>query len=131
MTRWIFHDTVTDEVWTVPINPDSMTSPEPKRALSPVPGHPKNLLRPRALRTASDPTPWSFSGAIRTQTHLDTLNQWASREVAVDITDHIDRTYRVYIEKFTPVQRRTHNTYGTLTSHWRYTVDTTILERLA
>lgn len=106
MNRWTLHDTVTDEVWEMPINPDSMTSPEPERVLKFGQGYRQNSTRLRTIESPSDAREWSWSGAIRTKAHHDTLFDWASRHVPVEVTDHLGRTYRVVITQFDVTERQ-------------------------
>lgn len=131
-TRWIFTDDVASETWTVPINPDSMTSPEP-----PV----KNVryARGRVSDQGGDPRvvtllnkpgsrDWEFGGAIRTQAHYDALLAWTEKTNDITITDHLGRVWRVYLTDFVPTDRQ-----PTKQVFWRlrYTVKAKIIERVS
>lgn len=126
MNRWTLKDTTTDEVWEMPINPDSMTSPEPDRQLSFGQGFRKNT-RLRTYARPSEAKEWEWSGVIRTQAHHDTLHEWALRGVPVEVSDHLGRTYRVVIAKFDVTDRR-----PTKTVSWRlrYTMSVRIVRRV-
>jgi hypothetical protein len=127
MSRWTLKDTVTNEVYTMPINPDSMTSPEPDRNLSFGPGWRLNSTRNRTHQTPSDAKEWQFSGPIRTQAHHDALFEWATRDVPVEVSDHLGRTYRVVISQLNVTERR-----PTKTVPWRlrYEMTTRIVRRV-
>lgn len=124
--RWKFRDTVTGEVYTVPINPDSMSSVDGKKAVRHGRGR-KQDSRVNTILSAPPPQAWEFGGAIRTKAHYDALENWAERPNAVEITDHLGRTFRVVITDFLPVDRN-----PTPLTPWRlrYTVKTNILKRL-
>jgi hypothetical protein len=131
-TRWIFNDAVASETWTVPVNPDSMTSPEPPA---------KNVRYargkivdqggdPRTVTFLNKPTSrdWEFGGVIRTQAHYEALAAWADKTNEVTITDHLGRVWLVYITDFIPTDRRpTRQTFWRL----RYTMKTKIIERVS
>jgi len=125
-TRWVLRDTATDETWTMPINPDSMSSPFQGRAFKF--GRGTRLdQRVRAFSGSREPVEWEWGGVIRSKSHYDRLTQWAEKSVAVDVTDHLGRTFRVFITEFTPTDRR-----PTPRVSWRlrYTVKALILERV-
>lgn len=127
MSAWTFKDTTTDEVWAMPINPDSMTSPERQRNLQfGIAGRffPDRIV---TYATPSDATEWSFGGVIRTQAHHDALMDWASRRVPVEVSDHLGRTYRVVITKFDVTDRK-----PTKSVSWRlrYQINTRIVRRI-
>lgn len=123
-THWTFTDPITSEVWTVPINPDSMTSPEkPAKALQVA----RQGLRVATLETKPTSWSWDFSGAIRTQAHHDALADWAGRDHAVLISTHLGRQYRVFITDFEPAEPPKPSR---LPWRMRYTMKTLILERV-
>lgn len=122
--RWQFYDPVEDETWTMPINPDSMTSPLRVRARSALHAHGGELV-------VSDGDPgahaWDFGGVIRTKAHHDALIDWATRDRAIDVTDHLERTFRVVVTACEIADRR-----PTPRTQWRlrYVMRTLILEAL-
>lgn len=124
--RWVLRDVETDEQWTMPINPDSMSSPDPKRTLRVAGG--LVTRRRRVFEGPPPPIEWEWGGAIRTKAHYDSLESWAAKGVEVDVTDHLGRTFRVAITDFVPQDRR-----PTTQTPWRlrYTMKATILRRLA
>jgi len=130
-SRWVFTDEVADETWTVPINPDSMTSPEPPaKNVTFASGKVNDLHNNgRTVTFLGKPTSreWEFGGAIRTQAHYEGLVAWAAKTNDVLVTDHIGRTWRVLITDFLPTERP-----PTPRTPWRlrYTVKTTIIERV-
>lgn len=124
--RWTLRDTATNETWTMPINPDSMSSPFPARTLKFGNGW-RGDQRVRAFSGSRAPVAWEWGGVIRSKTHYDRLTEWAEKSVAVDVTDHLGRTFRVVIEEFNPADRR-----PTPRVSWRlrYTMKALILERV-
>lgn len=118
--RWNFLDTVTDETWTVPINPNTMTDPlgvtrefQFGAAHGQVDG---GGGRPRTLEGKPQIVDWSFGGVIYTKAHYDKLNYWAQKTTAVRIKDHLGRTFEVAMKSFEPVDRR-----PTPAKPWRFT----------
>lgn len=125
-TRWVLRDTATDVEWTMPINPDSMSSPLPRRALKFGYGFRKDP-RVRAFSGAREPIEWEWGGVIRSKSHYDRLVEWAEKSVAVDVTDHLGRTFRVFITEFNPTDRKP---TPQVTWRLRYTMKALILERV-
>ncbi len=129
-TRWILTDPATAETWTMPINPDQMSSPQPTRTLSTVSGTGRyqNAARLRTFMTPSAAVDWEWGGVIRSQAHHDTLRTWARKPGEVHVTDHLGRTWAVLFTRFTPVERR-----PTPLVPWRqrYTMNALILRRVS
>jgi hypothetical protein len=125
-TRWVLTDTVTAETWTMPINPDSMSSPLQGRTLKFGYGY-RLDPRVRAFSGQREPVEWEWSGVIRSKSHYDALVAWAEKSVAVDVTDHLGRTFRVFLTEFNPTDRR-----PTPRVSWRlrYAMKALILERV-
>lgn len=124
--RWTLRDTATLVLWTMPINPDSMSSIHPRRNLRFGYGT-RTDPRIRAFSGSREPIDWEWSGVIRSKSHYDQLVLWAEKSVAVDVTDHLGRTFRVFITEFNPTDRK-----PTPTVPWRlrYTMKALILERV-
>jgi hypothetical protein len=125
-TRWVLRDTATNATWTMPINPDSMGSPYQGRNLRFARGNPRDP-RVRTFSGTQAPVEWEWAGVIRSKSHYDALVAWAEKSVAVDVTDHLGRTFRVFITEFNPADRR-----PTPRVSWRlrYTMKALILERV-
>lgn len=125
--KWVLNDPDTAETWTMPINPDSMSSPHPAKPLRHAYGVRTGLHRARTFMAAQAPVRWTFGGVIRTQAHYDALEDWASKDI-VHITDHLARTWVVVMQGFDPVDRR-----PTPQTPWRlrYQMQTLILRRLS
>jgi hypothetical protein len=104
-TRWEFNDPITLAIYTVPINPNKMTSPHLAQNTEPAPVSPVDG-RIRARRTRPLPREWSFGGVIRDQTHYDALLAWVEKPYPVFITDHLGRTWYVLLNEFAPEERR-------------------------
>ncbi len=92
--RWRFVDPADASVYTVPFNPNKMTSPFPPRAMS------------TAATTGVDSRPlvfeggligheWSFSGVILDKAHLDALLFWSKKQNRFFIFDHLGRRFTV------------------------------------
>ena len=131
-TRWTFVDSVANESYTVPINPNEAGSPFPTRALKSAQANwadvSRGLQRLRVFESPPEPVDWSFSGVIRTQEHHDALLRWANKNNEVSVSDHLGRTFEVIIKAFRPVERR-----PTPNVSWRmtYTVQALVLRRVA
>lgn len=126
-TRWVLRDTATNAEWTMPINPDSMSSPYQRRNLKFAYGNARDP-RVRTFSGSRPPVEWEWGGVIRSKSHYDALVAWAEKSVAVDVTDHLGRTFRVFITEFNPTDRR-----PTPRASWRlrYAMKALILERVA
>ena len=103
-----------------------MSSPLPRRSLK----FGYGWRRDGRVRTFAGPgeaSEWEWSGAIRTKEHYDRLVEWAEKSVAIDVTDHLGRTFRVFITEFNPIDRR-----STPRTPWRlrYTMKARVLERV-
>lgn len=133
VVRWTFYDPETFETWTVPINPDGMTSMDPPQ---------KNVLYGpgRALDTAGGAKPrnvsflakppswdWEFSGVMRTKAHYDNFVTWVSKPYPVHLTDHVGRELRIYLTDFVPQE---FPKPSRIQWRLRYTVKAKILERV-
>lgn len=120
-TRWVFTDTAAAETYTVPINPNAMTSSVKKTAKQTLPASPVD----GRIRVLSKPQPidWQFSGVIRTQAHYDALLHWVQKSYPIQITDHLARTLTVLLTSFEPQDERVH-----LTTKWTYTVKGYVLD---
>jgi hypothetical protein len=103
--RWVFHDPVTNETWTVPINPNEMGTLFPEKNImvqvtSAVDG--QALL----FEGQSSPVSWEFSGVILTVAHHQELLRWSRKRNRIRITDHYGRVIECYLTKFAPVPKR-------------------------
>ena len=118
--RWVIRDTVTDESITVPVNPNKMGSPTAARTLK-WSFAPDGVLR--GIDTGAErPVSWTFSGVLLDKNHYDLLLAWAQRDTVLHITDHLDRTFEVIIERYDPIERRPSGTRP-----WRATYTITCL----
>lgn len=126
--RWRFVELATGEEYTVPINPDSMSSPFKDRQFTTSYGSRAGGNR---LRTKERPAPakeWEFGGVIRTQAHHDALDAWAKKPGHVNIHDHLGRAFQVVFTDFQATDRP-----PTPQTPWRqrYTMTALVLRRLA
>jgi hypothetical protein len=126
--RWIFTEVDTGETYTVPINPDSMSSPFQDRQIQQVYGSREGYNRMRSFELPAPAKEWEFGGAIRTQAHHDALRTWSKKPGLVNVTDHLDRTFQVVFQGFEATDRS-----PTPQTPWRqrYTMSALVLRRLA
>lgn len=106
LQRWVFNDPTDGAdpaTYTVPLNPNQMTSPYPA---------PRNLTtktstavggQPIVWEGQATPTEWTFQGTILTSDHLEAMLVWRAKNTITTITDHFNRTWTVYWEDFQPV----------------------------
>ena len=126
--RWVLTEVDTGDTWTMPINPDSMTSPVLERSMTTTYGSNVGTARLRTFVTPSRALDWSWSGVIRTKAHHDALEAWSRKPGKVRVTDHLGRTFEVMLQGFEPTDRK-----PTPTTPWRlrYTMKTLLLRRIA
>ena len=126
-TRWVLTEVATGATWTMPINPDSMTSPFPDRELTHARGVAGQLTQVRSVVAPPRPVEWEWSGVIRTQAHYDDLAVWAQKPGKVRVTDHLGRTFEVMLRAFEPEDRP-----PTKTTPWRlrYSMKALLLRRI-
>ena len=127
VVRWVLKDTSTLVEWTMPINPDTMGSPFRGRRMKFARGD-RLDQRVRAFSGARQAHEWEWTGVIRSKEHYDSLVEWAEKSVAVDVTDHLGRTFRVFLVEFVPVDRKPN---AHVPWRLRYTMKALILERVA
>lgn len=105
MQRWIFYDTVTLATWTVPLNPNSMSSPFLDQSTSPGVRSPIDGTM-RVRRSPRNAKEWEFAGVVRAQEHHDTLIAWAGKTNLLHITDHYGRKFAVRIRSIDMEDRK-------------------------
>jgi hypothetical protein len=98
--RWVFFDPIMNETWTVPLNPNQMTSPWPARKFAyrtttAGRGGANVIYEGRA-----DLAQWQFSGILLDKTHYDELLYWSQKANSVHVTDHLGRTFKVLFDQF-------------------------------
>lgn len=125
MTAWVLSDPVTAATWTMPINPDKMTSPHPRKTLQHVRGTDGKARSTAGRKQAVE---WSWEGVIRSQAHYDALLEWAQKPYPIEVTDHFGHTWSVVIQAFLPVDRRPN---PRTPIRLRYTMQTLNLGRVA
>jgi hypothetical protein len=112
----------------MPINPDSMSSPHQDRQISTSYGTRYGVNRLRSFVTPSPAKEWTWGGVIRSEAHYDALLAWVKKPGKVRVTDHLGRTFEVFIQAFEPEDRK-----PTPQTPWRlrYTVTTLLLRRIS
>lgn len=104
--RWTFYCPGTGESYTVPRNPDDMTSPFPERNITTKHTTAVNgqvLLIEGAPQVAN----WQFSGTVADARHYEQLRHWVNDiNQRVQITDHYGRVIECVLVSFAPKPRR-------------------------
>lgn len=126
--RWVLTEVSTGATWTMPINPDQMSSPHQDRAINTAFGTRKGHDRLRTFVTPSPAKEWSWGGVIRTKAHYDALEEWAKKPGKVRVTDHLGRTFEVMIQAFQPEDR---DPTARVTWRLRYQMSTLLLRRVS
>lgn len=129
--RWTFVDPIADETWVMPINPNTATSPFVAKNITTAQGadlDSHGIHRTRMFQAPSAPTSWQFGGVIRTKEHHDELLRWAGKANIVRVTDHLQRTFIVLLQKLDVTDRT-----PTASTSWRmtYTMTALVLSRVA
>jgi hypothetical protein len=104
--RWTLTDPATSESWTMPINPNAMTSPQTAKTLRHAYGIRRGVDRVRTFKTPNPAVQWEWSGVIRSKEHYDDYVYWASKTGEVHVTDHLGRTWEVFMASFEPEDRQ-------------------------
>jgi hypothetical protein len=110
--RWVFRGAGAS--WTVPINPDAMTSLFPEKALTA-----KYTTAGKVLlfESSQQPANWQFSGAILDADHYEGLRHWTYDVPGrIEITDHYGRRIDCALQSFAPEPKR-----GNGQRPWRHT----------
>jgi len=131
VVRWTLYDPVADETTTLPINPNTATSPFGSKSIASAQGLESDALgrkRMRLTQSASSPVEWQFGGVIRSEAHHDELLRWTEKSNEVRVSDHLGHTFEVIIRKIEFADRR-----PMPTNQWRltYTASALVLRRVA
>lgn len=126
--RWVLTDAVAGESWTMPINPDSMVPVPLKIRVMTFAGGWRRDQRVRTFVGKSDTPDWGWSGVIRSQAHYDELVRWTKKTNEITVTDHMSRTYVVFLTAFDPTDRP-----PSRSTQWRlrYSMKAKLLEETA
>lgn len=110
--RWTFTDPTTGETWTVPLNPNTMSSPHPPRNIQAM-----ATTGGRAIMTEAPVAPyeWTFGGEILTAEHYAKLKEWSEKKNQVVVSDHYGRRITLAFVHFSPEPKRA------LRRYWRNT----------
>ena len=128
MSAWSLYDPALDETWVMPINPDQMTTPHKRRDFRYAYGIRKNVDRIRSVVEKPAPVMWEWGGVIRSEAHHEEYVRWARKPGEVHVSDHLGRTFEVFIESLDLQERQ-----PALTVPWRfrYTVRAMIVRRVS
>lgn len=118
--RWSLYDPSVTETWTMPRNPNKMTSPHPPKQTA-IFARNFNFADDQAgisrvLQFRQQPYEWSFSGDIRTEQHYEDLRDWSRRVGRLELTDHFDRTWLIRFDSIDIDEQR-----PTARNAWRFT----------
>lgn len=127
--RWTFTDPVTHEVYTLPMNPKSMTSPIPVgNAGTTAAGVRTGADAPATWLRRGAPVEWSFAGSIRSRAHYEAMKAWHQRPGKVLVTDHLQRTFECFLQDFDAPERKTNRANP---DRWTYTMKALVLRQTA
>lgn len=101
IVRWRFEDMENNDTVVVPLNPNEMSTPTRARLMQ-WGSYRGNL---KGQERSGPPAEWSFTGVLLTESHYDLLLAWTKRLHVLRVTDHLDRTFEIIIQKFDPVER--------------------------
>lgn len=112
--RWTFYDPVLSTSYTVPFNPNKMSTPYQKRetsafGVSPIDGW------SRARRAPDTPMEWTFSGVTVDQAHYDALLALTQKTYPLTLVDHFGRVFTVRLLSFDTQPKNTRADMG-----WRH-----------
>lgn len=118
--RW----TITDgfDTYTFPVNPKDMASHGVAVQRDSLPAAVNNTSV-RVSETSPKAYEWTFSGRIYSQQQYDDLLNWVYAGVPVELTDHLNRTFRVVLTAFNPTDLRRPGT----TIRWDYEMRAIVL----
>lgn len=120
--RWVFTNPSTGETYTVPRNPDAMTSPFPSRTIN---AKHSTAITGQVLLTEGAPqlaANWQFSGTMADSRHYEKLRHWVNDiNNRVQITDHYGRVIDCVLLNFDPKPKRDMHRY------WSHTYTITAL----
>lgn len=107
---WKMKDLVTNEEYVFPINPNQMNPPFNAKNLNVFPG-----LDYRTVKAPPVPGEWNFGGVCRGEDMHDALVDWSSRGHLLEITDHLNRTFRVLPSRIEMADKRSRH------EPWKFT----------
>lgn len=116
--RWVFHDAVAVESYTVAMNPDAFTGPDRDKKIgySASAGPGGSVL----IYEGRDGVPeFTASGTILVKEHYLALEDWTDRRVPITITDDLGRVFTCYLKSFHPKRVRSAR------YPWKHTFDLT------
>jgi len=120
---WRLSDPITGEIYDLPINPNAGGSPARAKKISyqttAAPGGKVLMFEGR-----EDPKKISVSGVILDMELYDSLVTWYNKRNPIELTDDLDRIFRVYITSFTPNRVRR----GSRPDYHEYSMEMTILD---
>lgn len=126
LQRWLFHDpdgAMLD--WTFPMNPASMQEPEIGDAVQI--NNVNSLIGSHDPQVPQPAVSWQFEGVVYTNADHDRFEEWMLNARPIDLTDHFNRTWRIYLENVDLVRAATRRR----PERYKYTARAQVLERVA
>lgn len=123
VNRWDFFDPSTSQTYEFEINPNAGGSPSYEHNYQYV-----NTAAPDGkvlvYEGRDSPKKLNFSGTLLTQTHFEAFVTWWSKKHQITVTDDLNRTFTILIDKFTPRREKASR------SPWKhsYEVEATIVD---
>lgn len=123
--RWRFEDPAdtnpTTRVYTLPWNPNKMSSPFPERNIT-FEGTTALDGQPLMWESIAAPASWSFGGVTKDDAHYEALRSWVyDRQGRLYVWDHYGRRLTVSMKKFDPEPKTS------IGHRWRHTYTITAL----
>lgn len=96
VVKWKFEDFIEEDEYTFLINPNKGGTPEMKKNIIQ-----RNTTAPDGktilFEGRDEPMTFTFSGTLRDETQLTTLQSWVQRRNQIRLTDDLGRSYSVYL----------------------------------
>jgi hypothetical protein len=120
--RWTFHDTVTDETYTLAANPKEGGAPSIEKNFQyQPPAAPDGSTL--VFEGRDKPQSIEFQGFILKEEHDTAFRTWAKKRNPIEITDDLGRVFTVVIEEYVPTRKHS------VSHKWRhdYRIKATLL----
>lgn len=122
MARWRFDDPTDGSSYTFEMSPKEGGSPGyTKKVESQTTAAPDGSVI--LMEGRDEVRELEFNGIIRTEAHYTAMVTWFTKRHAIELTDDLDRVFRIYITEFRPTRKRA------ATAPWKhdYSVRATVI----
>jgi hypothetical protein len=102
VTHWILTEKATSQTWTMPTNPNTMTGLPMTKQLSSAGPAAQPATRLRTFQSSAGAERLEWSGVILDTDHYQNLLTWSAKPGVIVVTDHLQRSFEVLIQAFTP-----------------------------